>query len=48
MAGAMEVSRVGAKLETEGDQLDNVPAMLDELKAARGNLRRMLEAEFPA
>jgi len=48
MAGAMQASRVGAKLEAGGDQLDNVPAMLEELKAAQGNLRRMLEAEFPA
>ena len=48
MAGALQASRVGAKLETRGDQLDNVPALLDELKAAGRNLRRMLEAEFPA
>ena len=48
MAGAMQVSQVGAKLESGGDQLDNVPALLDELKVAEGNLRRMLEAEFPA
>src|SRR5579862_1414736 len=48
MAGALQASRVGAKLETRGDQLDNVPALLEELKAAGRNLRRMLEAEFPA
>ena len=48
MAGAMQAARVGARLETGGDQLDNVPALLAELKAAGRNLRRMLEAEFPA
>jgi HPt (histidine-containing phosphotransfer) domain-containing protein len=48
MAGAMQASRVGARLEAGGDKLDNVPALLDELKAAERNLRRMLEAEFPA
>jgi CheY-like chemotaxis protein len=48
MAGAMQAARVGAQLETGGDQLDNVPALLAELKAAGRNLRRMLEAEFPA
>ena len=48
MAGALQASRVGARLEAKGDQLDNVPALLEELKAAGRNLRRMLEAEFPA
>ena len=48
VAGAMQVSRVGARLETEGDQLDNVPALLEQLQAAEANLRRMLEAEFQA
>src|SRR5215472_12846323 len=48
MAGAMQAARIGAKLEAGGDQLDNVPALLEELKAAEVNLRRMLEAEFPA
>ena len=48
MAGAMQAARVGARLETRGDQLDNVPALLLELKSAGRNLRRMLEAEFPA
>ncbi len=48
MAGALQASRVGAKLESRGDRLDNVPALLEELKAAAQNLRRMLEAEFPA
>jgi len=47
MAGAMQAARVGASLEARGDQLDNVPALFLELKAAGRNLRRMLEAEFP-
>ena len=48
MAGALQVSKVGAELETRGDQLDNVPTLLQQLKAAGQNLRRMLDAEFPA
>jgi CheY-like chemotaxis protein len=48
MAGAVQAARVGARLEARGDQLDNVPALLLELKAAGRNLRRMLESEFPA
>ncbi|HEY1897153.1 MAG TPA: response regulator [Terracidiphilus sp.] len=48
MAGALQAARLGAQLEATGDQLDNVPALLLELKAAGRNLRRMLEAEFPA
>ena len=47
MAGAVQAARVGARLEARGDQLDNVPALLLELKAAGRNLRRMLESEFP-
>jgi HPt (histidine-containing phosphotransfer) domain-containing protein len=47
MAGALEAARLGAHLEATGDQLDNVPGLLLELKAAGRNLRRMLEAEFP-
>jgi len=48
MAGALQVARVGAHLEARGDQLDNIPALLEDLKTAGRNLRRMLEAEFPA
>jgi len=48
MAGALQVARVGAHLEARGDQLDNVPGLLEDLKTAGRNLRRMLEAEFPA
>ena len=47
MAGDMQVSQVGALLEAGGDQLDNVPALLDQLKVAGDKLRRMLDAEFP-
>jgi CheY-like chemotaxis protein/HPt (histidine-containing phosphotransfer) domain-containing protein len=48
MAGALEAAHLGAQLEAIGDQLDNVPGLLLELKAAGRNLRRMLEAEFPS
>ena len=48
MAGAMQVSQVGALLEARGDQLDNVPALLERLKVAGDTLRRMLDAEFPS
>jgi CheY-like chemotaxis protein len=48
VAGALQAAHLGALLEAEGDQLDNVPHILIELKAATENLRRMLEAEFPA
>lgn len=47
MAGAQQAARVGARLEARGDHLDNVTALLLELKSAGRNLRRMLEAEFP-
>jgi CheY-like chemotaxis protein len=48
MAGALQVARIGAQLEAKGDQLDYVSSILVELQLAGGNLRRMLEAEFPA
>ena len=48
MAGALQASQVRAALEAEGDHLDNVPALLEDLKVAKRNLRGMLEAEFPA
>lgn len=47
MAGALQAANLGARLESKGDQLDNVPGLLLELKAAGRNLQRMLEAEFP-
>jgi CheY-like chemotaxis protein len=48
MAGALQAAHLGSLLEATGDQLDNVYAILLGLKTAAGNLRRMLEAEFPA
>ncbi len=48
MAGAMQAAHLGSMLETRGDHLDNVHAILQELKTARLNLRRMLDTEFPA
>ncbi len=53
MAGAAQVSRIGALLETVtfepgGDQLDNRQRLLRDLRAAVSNLERMLKVEFPA
>jgi HPt (histidine-containing phosphotransfer) domain-containing protein len=48
MAGALQAARLGALLEAEGNQLDNNPSLLRDLRAAALNLERMLEAEFPA
>ncbi len=48
MAGAMQAARIAALLETESNQLDNSRALLRDLRAALGNLKRMLETEFPA
>jgi CheY-like chemotaxis protein len=48
MAGALQAARLGALLETEGNQLDNNSSLLRDLRAAALNLERMLEAEFPA
>ncbi|HEY1985356.1 MAG TPA: response regulator [Terracidiphilus sp.] len=48
MAGAMQAAHLGSLLETRGDHLDNVYAILLELKSAGRNLRRMLDTEFPA
>ncbi len=48
MAGAMQAAHLGSLLETRGDHLDNVYAILQELKTAVRNLRRMLDTEFPA
>jgi CheY-like chemotaxis protein len=53
MAGAAQIARLGAALENgaleapaaslQGDQLDNVPTLLADLRQAAGYLRRMLE-----
>ncbi len=48
MAGAQQAARLGAMLESESDQLDNSPAVLQDLYAATQSLERMLEVEFPA
>lgn len=47
MAGAMQAARIGAQLEATGDHLDDGSTLLAELDTARGNLKRMLDAEFP-
>jgi CheY-like chemotaxis protein len=47
MAGALEAARLGARLETMGDHLDNGEAIIRDLNSARANLQRMLEDEFP-
>lgn len=53
MAGAMQLARLGALLESGNaesgsNHLNNNRALLSDLRAAFGNLERMLEAEFPA
>lgn len=53
MAGAAQVSRLGALLETitfepGSDQLDNRARLLRDLRTAVSNLERILKAEFPA
>jgi HPt (histidine-containing phosphotransfer) domain-containing protein len=47
MAGARQAARLGELLEAESDELNNSTAIQLELKAARENLERMLEVEFP-
>jgi hypothetical protein len=48
MAGAMQVARLGAFLESKSDQLDNCAAAVQELSTATRRLERMLGKEFPA
>jgi CheY-like chemotaxis protein/HPt (histidine-containing phosphotransfer) domain-containing protein len=48
MAGAMQAANIGAAFESAGNHLDNNSALLEDLRAAALNLKRMLEAEFPA
>jgi CheY-like chemotaxis protein len=57
MAGAVQAARLGARIEAlgaasaarrGGDDLDNSARLLSDLRNAADNLRRMLEAEFPA
>jgi CheY-like chemotaxis protein len=50
MAGAMQASRLGALLEAEGaqgNQLDNSARLVGELRSALANLESMLNSEFP-
>ncbi|HET7100521.1 MAG TPA: response regulator [Terriglobia bacterium] len=47
MAGAAQVSRIGARIETESNQLDNLASLLHDLVAATRALESMLEHEFP-
>src|SRR3984957_16773750 len=46
MAGAIQVSRLGAIFESKSDQLDNCTLALQELYSATERLERMLEKEF--
>jgi CheY-like chemotaxis protein len=46
MAGARQVARLGALLESESDELNNSDSIRLELLTAAGNLKRMLEVEF--
>jgi CheY-like chemotaxis protein len=53
MAGASQVSRLGALMETVtfepgSDQLDNRQRLLRDLRTAVANLERILKAEFPS
>ncbi|MGA3048052.1 MAG: response regulator [Terracidiphilus sp.] len=53
MAGALQAAHLGARLEdgvleAKGNQLDNSSPVLRDLRDAAANLKRMLEAEFPA
>lgn len=50
MAGAMQASRLGALLEAdgaEGNQLDNSARLMSELRHALANLESMLNSELP-
>lgn len=47
MAGALQAARIGALLESSGDQLDNSRPLVGELENAVRNLKRMLNVEFP-
>jgi len=47
MAGAVQAARLGARLESHSDQLDNCAEGLQELYSATNRLESMLEREFP-
>lgn len=46
MAGAQVAADLGARLEARGDDLEYSRGMVDQLKAATLDLKRMLDAEF--
>lgn len=48
MAGVQQGARIGAELESGGDDLEYSAALLTQLRAATDNLQRMLVTEFPA
>jgi len=53
MAGALQIARLGAKLESgglesNGNHLDNSTTVLNDLRRATADLKSMLEVEFPA
>jgi hypothetical protein len=48
MAGALQAARLGARLESGSDQLDNCTAVLSDLRDAVHNLESMLKLEFLA
>jgi len=48
MAGAQQAARIGAELESPVNHLDNIPALLENLRTAAASLKRMLEVEFQA
>jgi CheY-like chemotaxis protein len=53
MAGALQIARLGAMLESgglesNGNHLDNSTGVLNDLRLATSHLKSMLEAEFPA
>lgn len=53
MAGALQIARLGAMLESgglesNGNQLDNSTRVLNDLRVATSHLKSMLDAEFPA
>lgn len=47
MAGVQQAARLGAELESGGDDLEYSAHLLSQLRGATANLQRMLEAEFP-
>ena len=47
MAGAQQAAKLGEQLETGGDDLVSSARVLDQLRLAMEDLKRMLDAEFP-